>query len=131
MDEITITLPLPAKELHPNARVHHMVKAKATKAARFHAMCGGLAARERMTTAFRFWGVPLPPWLRAQTEATFYFPTARTRDADGAASSLKAYWDGIADAGVVANDSGLTHLPPRLEVDRANPRVVLTLRPIP
>jgi crossover junction endodeoxyribonuclease RusA len=123
MDEITITLPLPPKELSPNARVHWAKKAGTTKKAR--ALAWGEA---------RALGWPnrkLLPWLRAQTQAVFYFPTERDRDQDNAAASLKPYWDGIADAGVVLSDAGLVHLPPRLLVDRERPRVELTLRPLP
>ena len=36
-------------------------------------------------------------------------------------------WDGIADAGVVADDVGLTHEPVQMLVDRKNPRVEITI----
>jgi crossover junction endodeoxyribonuclease RusA len=121
MDEITITLPLPPKEVHPNYRVHWASKAKHTKGYRWLAW---YAARAQVEPTHI-------PWERAQTEAVFHYPTAHVRDGDGAASSLKAAWDGIADAGVIANDAGFTHLPPRLLVDRENPRVVVTIRSLP
>jgi Holliday junction resolvase RusA-like endonuclease len=40
-------------------------------------------------------------------------------------SSLKAAFDGLADAGLIADDSGLTHLPVIVKVDKLNPRVEL------
>lgn len=122
MDEITITLPLPAKELSPNARVHWAKKGRAVRVQRT-----GADVRARMAMDFK----EPPQWERAELQATFYLPDRRRRDADNLAASLKAQLDGIADAGVVANDAGFTHLPPRLLVDRENPRVELTIRPLP
>lgn len=129
MDEITITLPLPPKELSPNARVHWARKAKATRGARLRAYaetCDRMIHLVRGEVRRR-----RPEWERAQTEAAFYLPDRRQRDADNLAASLKSYWDGIATAGIVQNDAGFTHSPPRLLVDRENPRVELTIRPLP
>jgi crossover junction endodeoxyribonuclease RusA len=114
--EIRLTLPLPAKALHPNARVHWRVKAKAIKASRQGAHMRALDVIDEP-----------PAWEKAETKVTFYFSTNRRRDADGLASSLKAVWDGIADAGIVANDSGLRHTSPEMCCDKLNPRVEITI----
>jgi Holliday junction resolvase RusA-like endonuclease len=68
-------------------------------------------------------------WESASVQATFYFRDKRRRDRDNLLASLKAYFDGLADSGLIANDSGLTHLPVKVELDKVNPRVVLTVTP--
>lgn len=93
-EAITITLPLPAKALHPNrSRGSWTNRAKATKACRSHAM---LLARPL---------APKVPWKSAAYTLTYYLP--RKMDYDGLLSWAKSYLDGIQDAGVVANDSEL------------------------
>lgn len=115
---LSFTMPLPPKELSPNARVHWAKKFRAVREyrslAKFHAGIAGALCR----------GLP---WERAEVSLTFYFPHKRVRDGDNAIASMKAAFDGMSDAGVIANDSGLTHLPPTLLVDRDNPRVEITL----
>ena len=119
---IEIVLPLPHKNLSPNARCHWRAKAAATKKARSDASWAALAG-----IADRNWNQPL--WGTATVQATFYFRDKRRRDRDNMLSSCKAYFDGLADSGLIANDSGLTHLPVKVEIDKANPRVVLTVTP--
>lgn len=99
---VNIDLPLPPKEVHPNARCHWRPKAAATKRQRSAA-----AILARQATQFACYGFP---WKAATVQATFYLP--RSRDRDGLNSWLKASLDGLQDAGVIANDSGLTPLPP-------------------
>jgi crossover junction endodeoxyribonuclease RusA len=90
---ITLTLPWPAKELSPNARVHWAVKSGKTKRARGDAkyLCMNAlgilgyfpiaAAGQKLTVAF-----------------TFHPKDRRRRDVDNLISSTKAHRDGIADA---------------------------------
>lgn len=100
--EVLIELPLPPQDTHPNARpAHWAVKSKAVKKQRSAA---GVMARQAVQFTARGF-----PWRTATIQATFYL--ARKRDADGCLSWLKASFDGLADAGLIANDSGLTHLP--------------------
>jgi Holliday junction resolvase RusA-like endonuclease len=66
-------------------------------------------------------------WPSAKVRAVFYFRDHRKRDRDNALSSLKAHFDGLADAGLISNDSGLTHMPVVMNVDKSNPRVVLLI----
>jgi Holliday junction resolvase RusA-like endonuclease len=110
---ISISVPLPAKELSPNARVHWRVKAKATKAARENAFAAAIVHGK-------------PMWKAASVLCVFTFKDKRSRDRDNLLSSLKAVFDGLADAGVVANDSALTYKPVEITApDKANPRVVI------
>lgn len=120
MSEIKIVLPLPFKELSPNARCHWAAKAKSVKNYRLIA-----------------WGqskLELPkrhkPWMEAEAQATFYHKSSRKRDRDNALASLKSAFDGIADAKVIRDDSGLTHKPVVFAVDKSNPRVVIVIRPL-
>jgi crossover junction endodeoxyribonuclease RusA len=113
---IVITLPLPAPCLSPNARPHFMQKARATKAYRTAAF---IEARKHKAER----------WKRATAQATFYKATKRVSDSDNLLASLKSAYDGIADAGIVANDRDLTHKPVVQLVDRANPRVEIELSP--
>lgn len=83
-----IDLPWPDRRLHPNARVHWAVKAKATKAARRDA----------------YWearGCGVPPGMDAEmlkVRIVFHPPDRRKRDLDNLLSNSKALLDGIADA---------------------------------
>lgn len=121
---MTITLPLPAKALHPNFRSRsHWPKTRALKKAREEAYLRALVVAGGKHKA--------PRWETALAHATFYFKTNRRRDEDGAAASLKAYWDGIADAGIVQNDSGLRHQPVLFAVDPKAPRVELRILEVP
>lgn len=117
MTSITITLSLPPRELSPNytvgSRGGRLGKAAKIRAYRRNAGYIALAARGRHTLA----------WPTATAQATFYNKINRRRDADNALASLKAAFDGIRDAGVIADDSGLTHLPVVFAVDKARPRV--------
>ena len=118
MTEITITLPLPPRELSPNSRCHWAKKAKAVAAYREQAKVAG-------------WRIPAserPAWDIAEARTVFYVPDARRRDRDNLLASMKAAFDGIADAGLIANDYGLRLEGVGVEIDRANPRVEVTLR---
>lgn len=118
MTSITITLPLPARELSPNARVHWAKKAKITKA---HRQAAGI-------TAWAATGDSEPPgWKKAKMQIKAYFKTARYPDPTNFMASLKAYEDGIADAGVVENDRGLWPERPEFFTDKLNPRIEITI----
>jgi len=116
---VTITMPLPHKNLSPNARVHwstkHSHRKKQRHAASFVAYSSALS------------GAKLE---RARVQATFYHKDRRNRDGDNYLAMLKGAFDGIADAGVVANDSGFVHMPVRFEIDKDNPRVEITIEPM-
>lgn len=82
-----LTLPWPARELHPNARPHFHVKAKAAKAYREGAYW--LAKAAHITAP-----VEGPIVLRIEFSA----PDNRRRDLDGMLSAIKSGLDGFADA---------------------------------
>ena len=86
---ITIILPWPPRELHPNARVHWSKRAKAAKAAR---AAGGWATK---AAGVRKGDPDIPQAVKAAI--TFYPPDNRRRDVDGMLSNVKSYLDGIAD----------------------------------
>lgn len=98
---VRIDLPVPPKQLSPNGRSHYMAKARITKQARATAAACALAA---LSTR--------PMWKRATVKAMWYFPDARRRDHDNLMASCKAYFDGLRDAGIIEDDSGLTHEAP-------------------
>ena len=111
----TIVLPLPPKELSPNARVHYMAKAKAAKRYRNRAALEAAAVR------------PDKPWKRATVQAFVYHKIRRGRDGDNMLASLKSAIDGLADGGIIENDRELTHKPVVFGVDKSNPRVELLI----
>ncbi len=93
VNRITIDLPLPPADLHPNGRTHWAKKAKLTKDARTLAY---LTARS---------SAPKQPLARACYSLEFWLP--RKRDYDGLGAWVKAFLDGCQDARIVANDSEL------------------------
>ena len=103
-----ITLSLPPKELSPNVRANWPAKARATRKYREYAWAVTLSKIGRRTA---------PQWKRATAQATFFFQTKRRHDKDNLLASLKAVFDGIADAGLVENDAGLTHRPVEIVID--------------
>lgn len=122
MDSITITLPLPAKELSPNytpmSRGAGMAKARKKKEATQYAWAVTLDLLGRHKA---------PKWKKATLQAAFYWPTMGFPDDDNAMGSLKAYRDGIALAGVVTNDKVVTTLPWTIAKDKTKPRVEITI----
>jgi Holliday junction resolvase RusA-like endonuclease len=117
VNSITITIPIPHRSLSPNARTHWATKAAKVKAARRFACIQGIAVTVEAE----------PNWPNAISTVVWYAKTATHPDPDNALAMLKPYFDGMADAGVLANDRNLAHNPIRFEKDRANPRVQITI----
>jgi len=116
---VTITLPLPRRELSPNARCHWRLKARVVSHYR--------------TTARVMVGMSThaPPAYRAAScEPRFFFAQNRKRDRDNLLASLKSSFDGLADGGLIVNDSAMTYLPVVVAIDRTNPRVELHITEI-
>ena len=88
---IRIVLPWPTRTLHPNARPHWAVKARATTHARSLARSAMAEAVEAHGAVWSAAGAIAVRW-------TFCPPDRRRRDDDGLAASCKAYRDGMADA---------------------------------
>ncbi len=91
-----IRLPLPPQELHPNHRCHPMARTRLTKKARTNARLLSQVALDRN---------PKPYWPRVQIRVTWFFTVDRRRDERNLDAWLKAYVDGIVDAGVMIDDS--------------------------
>jgi Holliday junction resolvase RusA-like endonuclease len=116
---VVIVLPLPPRELSPNARPHWAAKARAVRRYRETAYLSSLAAR------------PGRPLHAAKVTSRFFFRTRRERDRDNLLASLKPAFDGIADARVVTNDAGMIHMPVEQHVDRRDPRVEIAVEAVP
>jgi crossover junction endodeoxyribonuclease RusA len=118
IEQITIKLEMPHKHLSPNSRCHWAQKSKAKRS-------------QRDSTDFKIraeLGSNLSPkWKTANVQITVTPPDRRRRDKDNLLASLKAAFDGAQDAGLIADDSGLTYLPIAItEPDKANAGVTLT-----
>jgi len=127
---VTVTLPLPPRELSPNhtvgSRGGRFRKAGKTKQYRVVAAWAAVDAMVEHNFDHKREDGPCL-WPTATVQATFYFKDKRRRDRDNLLASMKAAFDGLADAGLVTNDAGFTYLPVRVEVDKANPRVELVI----
>lgn len=108
MQRLRIVLPLPNRVLSPNARPHHMAKARAVKAYRW-------AAR---ITAMSEWDSTRDPLVEAEIVCVFHFKDKRRRDRDNLLASMKSAFDGIADAGIVSDDSSFSY---RVEIGEPSP----------
>jgi hypothetical protein len=124
VNSLTFQLPIPDAKLRTRNTVGSLggriVKARMTKAARVLAKAEALRVLD---------GEPGPMWKKAGAKVVLFHLAARTMDPDNFIASLKAYFDGICDAGVVANDRGLW--PERPEYRRTDkfPRVEITIQP--
>lgn len=103
---MVLELPWPSRELHPNARVHYMAKAKAVKRARADAAWWATAAGLRRIKANTL-----------KVTLTFSPPDKRRRDVDGMFSSMKPALDGIAD--VIGVDDSVWEI----SIRRSEPRM--------
>lgn len=121
---IRITLPLPPKELSPNYTVGSIGQrmAKATKTKNCRTLARKLTLIEMSDNHIND-----DEWPAAEVACTFYHKDTRRRDKDNALASLKAAFDGIADAGLVGDDSALTYLPVKMLKSKENPRVEIEI----
>lgn len=121
-ESITIVLPLPDRALSPNQPV--MTRGgrinKAVKTKKYRAAAKDAAEAVELQTG---------PWAKASAREVFYWKDRRRRDVRNAESSMKAAYDGIVDAGVVVDDDAkhLEHQPSTFDIDKANPRVEITI----
>ena len=113
---LRLVLPIPPRELHPNARPHYRTKARLTR-----------RCRERTRT--ETFALQPPRLRRAVLHVHWFWPDKRPRDTFDACASLKAYIDGMVDGGAIVDDSW-QHMSVgnvSVSVDQKNPRVELTL----
>jgi len=106
--ETKITLPLPSRDLSPNARGHWSVTARKKKEAR------------RLAGVHAFAQVGIIKFKAYRLD--FYWPNERRRDKDNAAAMCKAYLDGVADC-MNQDDSEWDFDGVRFEIDSDNPRL--------
>lgn len=123
METIEIELPPPGRKLSPNGRPSRWRKSEAVRQYRGNAHIVCVDQMNRMG-----WRKP-PKWERATVEVVYIVKTNRRRDRDNQLASLKPAFDGIADSGLVANDSGLTVLPVKtvLNVNAPRESVIITI----
>jgi crossover junction endodeoxyribonuclease RusA len=120
MNQIAINLDMPHKHLSPNSRCHWAQKATAKSAQRN-------TAHQLIRSELIKSGDRRPMWKTANVQIVVTPPDRRRRDKDNLLASLKAAFDGAQDAGLIADDSGLTYLPITItEPDKANAGVTLT-----
>ena len=121
-ESFKIALPVPVKVLSPNCTVGSMggrfMKASAVKRHR-------KLAREAIEDA----EIESMPWGHVSVDVQIFYHTRRTRDEDNAMGSLKPYYDGIVDSGLVADDdkANMSRTIPELLFDEKSPRVEITL----
>ena len=119
-EAITIVLPIPPVAVRPNGRAQWRAKAKAVKAMRDRAYA---------YTLVELCGDTPPGWTSASVLIDWYHSTKRLMDRDNIIASCKAYIDGIADAGLIADDVGVAYEPVGRFVDPKHPRVEITITP--
>ncbi len=122
MQSITLSLPWPDAALSPNARVHHMARARAVKKAREYAWGMTKAAMGPLGIVYGAWVGPIT------VQYTFHPEIDRDRDDDNFAARMKASRDGIARA-LGVNDSGFTQLPVIFGAKAKPACVVVTVAP--
>lgn len=117
----TITVPMPDRAL--NAHPTHggkWVKTSATK-----------RARNSSAILWAASGRPEKPYEQATVHYSFFLPDKRRRDEQNLKQMLKPTIDGAVDAGIIVDDSIWNlrdALPSDVQVDKQNPRVVITIR---
>lgn len=108
MSAITIRLDFPPEQLMPNFRTEKKGWVRAIKT-KYRDDCRLLARNAKdCKTVYPLTG-PL------EASATFYVTRGKGPDVDNALASLKAGIDGIADAGVIANDKDIVVWTARVE----------------
>lgn len=94
---VTVVLPIPHPKLSPNgSHGHYLAVAPLRRQHRFWAY---VAAREVLGKSFPLWGGRIWLDVRWVVPNPTWFP-----DDDNGASRLKAYRDGVGDAGLFIND---------------------------
>ena len=115
-----ITLCIPPAILSPNKQSHWAVKARRAKKYRAEARIAAIAA-------FNELGVDPPRFATASIKCRFYYRNKARRDADNSMASIKSGIDGLTDAGVWIDDSGVTWLPVELLHDPRKPRLEIEI----
>lgn len=115
-----LVLPVPPRQLSPNARCHWRVVAKHKKA--YKTTCLLLAC----DMVNKMIGGKPPRWKSATIRYSAHFKS-RAWDDDNLIGAMKYARDAIADAGIVENDRGFTTLPVESFGYSKNPRIIVTI----
>ncbi len=115
-DSIQITVPFPPRCLWPNARGQHRYKTGERRWFKEQCQIAAIAAGLH----------GLETWAGAAGAPVFYCPNRNNRDRDNANASLKYAIDAIVEAGLLTNDNHMILLPPRMDYDKENPRVLIS-----
>lgn len=119
--KLTITVPIPPRDISPNGRPHWRTKARKVKIARRQGHDAALDTLDQLK-------MKPPKWTVASITPMVYIKDRRSRwDRDNIIGACKAYCDGIADAGVVKNDSGFRWNDPVFSVDKSTTRIDLVI----
>jgi Holliday junction resolvase RusA-like endonuclease len=103
---IIITLPVPSKRLHPNDRSVWQARLRPKRLAR--TLASLVAGQQR----------PKEPLDAPACRIIWKVNTKRRRDTDNLVAWCKAYTDGLTDAGIWADDSRVTWVPPAIEYEK-------------
>jgi crossover junction endodeoxyribonuclease RusA len=115
---IVVRLPLPPKDLSPNARVHWGRRHRHSKVYREAARAATLEATMDSSIGL--------DWSRAEVQTVFYHRDRRKRDQDNLIAMMKSAYDGIADL-LSVDDVGWVHVRIERRIDKGDPRVEVTL----
>lgn len=114
-ETLEISLPWPSKTLSPNARVHWRRLADIKAIAKRDARYATLAVRKNKIDA-----------ASIKASVTFSPPDRRARDTDNMIASMKAAFDGIADAIGIDDSKWTLHIQPVAEPVKGG-RVIVEL----
>lgn len=116
---LRIELPLPPKELSPNARVHYQVRARATR-----------EAKEQVYVAVLEQGRQ-KQFDHATVTVIFVVPNRRRRDKGNLISSAKAYLDGLVEMGVIPDDKWETieEVYPPVKYQKGKSQTIIEVEP--
>lgn len=119
-ERATIILPLPPAVLSPN-------RPGGSRGGRFARAAASKRYRRLAREATEALGIRTGPWERATVAATFFHKTIRRRDDVNHLAMLKPAYDGVVEAGLLADDDAdhLTTLPASFGIDKHAPRVEL------
>jgi Holliday junction resolvase RusA-like endonuclease len=124
MGSVSFDLPLPPKECHQNRSgrtTGWRETARVVREARDFACLTSL-----MQSTYEM----CPRWRRCSVSLLFRFPDRRRRDLFNYAGACKPYLDGLVDAGVMADDSGIEWGEISRCIDREHPGVTIKIEPI-
>ena len=129
MDAVSLDLPWPPADLNPNKRLYWAARREAT--ALYRRDCF-LITRDMMNRALRIKApVPSPLPTPVTATVTFWMPDRRRRDLDNLLAAMKPAWDGLVDAGLLADDNAdqlsITLKPPEYAGSRGAAGVHLVL----